>query len=458
MFILNEHTHKQKQSLDFSSTFRMIFNTGLDFWTSVFSPFNSDRAESKNKRPHPDSVDTTFIKNSSGIKRQKLNTIDSVQFQSNSSNSNNLDTIHQVLLRRSPYFLDDTSDAEEKNTNPVALVDVNNIQDFFNNRRTYMNVPQYNLQCLNLTEKETLLYLIERNLSNSMMAPFDQYAYTKLTNNALGSTLPDASSFDKYNSLKIKKLDELSKTYTLNSRTYLKLNTFMPSAISAFLSPFFLEIFTVSDLDQLGSKCVNKMLNLRRTSTLIKKTLNREQLFENITQNLIWNIIALYKLKTPSGDNILVRMGLFNFYLSKVYMLTHLERLVVSMQRSQAVQSKIESYTKKINELKRLLPALLKALFKNGLFKGEDFHAFKRFCADKLASVESKSLEHDYYSCAIEQVSCYVELSSPLSLASVCRNRIRSVLNGYEANVFDQLELSKMDTSFLIFDEELHEF
>lgn len=436
----------------------MIFNTGLDFWTSEFSTFNPDLAESKNKRPNPDSVDATFINNSSGIKRQKLNTINSSQCQSNSSNTNNLDTIHQVLLRRSPYFLDDTSDAKEKNTNPVALADVENIQDFFNKRKTYIHVPHYNLQCLNLTDKETLLYLIERNLSNSIMAPFDQYAYTKLTNNALGSTLPDASSFDKYNSFKIKKLDELSKTYTLNSRTYLKLNSFMPSAISAFLSPFFLEIFTISHLDQLGSKCVNKMLNLRRTSTLTKKTLNREQLFENITQNLIWNIIALYKLKAPSGGNILVRMGLFNFYLSNVYMLTHLERLVASLQSSQAIQSKIESFTKKITELKRLLPALLKALYKNGLFNGEDFHAFKRFCADKLASVESKSLEHDYYSCAKEQISCYVELNSPLSLTSVCRNRIRSVLNVYEADVFDQLELSKIHTSFLMFDEELYEF
>ena len=426
----------------------------MDYSTSVFSTSNSNSGLSKPKRNIHSSV-SVENKSITSNKRQKLlnNRLEiedkSYDCHSNTSISSHLDTIHQVLLRRSPYF-SDTSDAETSNE---ALADIINIPELIINRRTYLTVPQYSLNCLNLSDKETLMYLIERNVSNSILAPYDLYAYTKLTNTPLESLLAKISVFDKYNSLKIKKSYEMSKTYSLNSKTYLKSNSFIPNAISAFLSPFFLEIFTVSDLEQLGSKCVRKMLNLRGIH--IHRSSLHEQLFENISQNILWNIITLYKFKIKC-DNPAIRMGLFNFYLSYVYILTHLECLIHS--DNEPLQANLESYIRKTNELRRLLPMLLQALYQNGLFKNEDFHAFKQFCAERQTKMEQNSLENKYYTTAIEQISSSMCTISPLSLASLCRLKIKSSLNVYDLEEVSQLQLSKPVISFLMFDEELRTF
>lgn len=352
------------------------------------------------------------------------------------------DTIRNALLSNSLLFGSKIED-ETTDTNQLSH-DMVNIKIMLNKKPiNRLCVPDYNLTTMNLSDKETLFYLIERNLSNFLLSPFDQFAYSRLTNTSLDSRMIKVKVFDRYNSSKIKKLASLSCRYDLNDKQYLRCNPLMPSAISSSLSPFFFDIFSIGDLEKLGSDTVQKILSLKRSHTP-KKFLDKDQLTENIAQNILWNCIALYKFRISSERT--VRMGLFNYYLSYVYVISHLELLSESIKDS----SKI---VKEINKLKLLLPKLMKALINNGLFKNPDFNRFKEFLSSHKRLELTQGIENAYYKNAIKYVEAE-QLSKPLSLSALCRVKVKSSLKTYDYETLELLDLPKPVKKFLMFEDE----
>jgi hypothetical protein len=115
--------------------------------------------------------------------------------------------------------------------------------DFYKNFENLLNSKpinkmfKYNLDdSLNLTRKDTLIYLIERNISNGILAPFDQYAYFKLQTKSSNNqaTIENKHVYNYYN---IRKISKLTRTYNIEDRHFLKHNNLMPSCVSALLMP-----------------------------------------------------------------------------------------------------------------------------------------------------------------------------------------------------------------------------
>lgn len=357
----------------------------------------------------------------------------------------NFNIILEAVLNISPYFPDNenltpspclTYDQETENHNLL-------IENKFN-----LNSLDYNLKDLDLSHRATLSYLIERNISNAIVSPFDQYAYSKLTKTSMDANLRKAKSYDNYNSCKLKYLSNLVKQFKLTDKEYLKRNQFLPSAVSSFLAPFLFDIFTVSDLERLGTTTVETILNLRRSFTP-RKFLKKDYLMSEISQDILWNCIALYKFKLPSGSNL--RMGLFNYYLSYIYMLTHLELVLKSKDYNASL---LNEYSKKIADLEKLLPILLNALILNGLFKHSDLHNFKRFIKNNHKTCQA-NIESAYYKNGIKHLSSVVSTSFPLSLSSLCRIKIRNNLKQYDSMTINQLNLSQHMKETLMFNKEL---
>ena len=134
-----------------------------------------------------------------------------------------------------------------------------------------------------------------------------------------------------------------------------------------------------------------------------------------------------------------MRTGLFNFYLSCVYVVTHLEASLACEE----------------SRLRALLSLLLTALVNNGMFTHVEFLEFKKFVAGEL--VHATGIEHAYYRNAIESVTRGAMVESPLKLSSLCRIKVRSRLVTFSGEMLAGLGLSKNIESFLMFDKELKE-
>lgn len=333
--------------------------------------------------------------------------------------------------------------------NQDALTDIANLKILLDKQtKVFKNSFKYNIDNLNLSDKETLIFLIDRNLQNCIIPPVDLFAYSKLNKIA---SLKDLSvkRYDKYNSLKINHIQKLSKKYDLDSAEFLKHNTLLPGPISYYLTPLFFDIFSINDLKRLGPKTVKFILHLKKDYTPTN-ILDAAQLTSNIKQNILWNCIALHKFKLPKTD--IVKMGAFNFYLCFIYILTHIEWLIA---KNRIVESRIEMEKSKLTDMKTYLPSLFNALIINGHFTHSDFFKFKKFAQKKLRNNE-ENIETAYYQNSLKYVTSMPVIKSPLTLASLCRITVKDNMKNFNQEKISELQLSKTMQSFLRFEDELN--
>lgn len=380
-----------------------------------------------------------------------------------SEESNNLITYQDIAyntlrnaLTRSPVL---SASPSSSSSSPLSLTCSPNKQqldsimidnDFYKNFENLLNSKpinkmfKYNLDdSLNLTRKDTLIYLIERNISNGILAPFDQYAYFKLQTKSSNNqaTIENKYAYNYYN---IRKISKLTRTYNIEDKHFLKHNNLMPSCVSALLMPFFFDIFNMSELNLLGDKTVKMMLSLKKYH-IAQKYLDELTLITCVSENLVWNCLALFKLKQKESNALYY----FNFYLTYFYLQIYLEQLSSQMNNRFAIKEEI----KRSLNIGFILPHLLDALIMTGLFKHGDYLKFKDFFQEKQRF--DHSLEQTYLDNSIKNVSQTAETCFPLKLKNLCRIQIRKNLVNYNLKTINQLALPESMKNFLVFSEDM---
>ena len=339
-------------------------------------------------------------------------------------------------------------------------------------------ILKYNLK-LNITRKDTLIYLIERNNTNKIFSPFDLFAYSRLksTNlNKLVETLTIqhlSETKNDYNYLNIRKVSKLLKRFSLNDKNFLKQNNLMPNCLSSFLMSYFFDIFSMTELQKYGKNTVGLMLNLKRS---IKPQLNldAQSLTSNLTENIIWNCIILFRNKFDYKKTVL-RNGFLNFYLSYLYILINLEMVVTEIQRTNLHfdANSIRTEIKRTIELNFMLPHLLDAFVLTGHFQPRDYFDFKKFFEDKFLhkKIENQPLSsHDinynnnrsindieeaYLNSAMKNLSQTADTCFPLKLKNLCRIKIRNSLTICAWESLDNLNIPNTTKRFLMYEYEI---
>lgn len=331
-----------------------------------------------------------------------------------------------------------------------ALIEKENLEILLDTQtRAFRNSFKNNIDNLDLNDKETLFFIIDRNLQNCVVPPADIFAYSKLNKMASLENL-NVKRYDRYNCLKINHIHKLSKKYDINSKPFLKHNTLLPGSIAYYLTPFFFDIFSMNNLKGIDKKTVKFMLYLKKSYTQ-QKQFDSVQLNSNIQQNILWNCIALNNLKFVRNDTM--RMGMFNTYLCFIYVLTHTELLITNSHHiGHRISTAEES---KISMLKDLLPFLLDALILNGHFTQSDYYKFKQFALIKLRGNE-ENIETNYYRNSLKYVTMHPKLQSPLNLSSLCRITIKDSIKKFNRETLAELKLSKATENFLMFENELN--
>lgn len=306
----------------------------------------------------------------------------------------------------------------------------------------------YAFNQLNLNRKETFIYLIERNMSNKILSPFDQYAYVKLKNIKSFASLTNTNLINlneryDFNYYNIKKLSKLMRTMSVHERNFLKQNNLMPSCVSSHLMPFFFDIFSMSDLKQIGDDTVNKMLGLKQAFKATQLYLDEHTLTSYLVENLLWNCLALFKFKLTDlvADSKTTRMGYFNFYLAFVYIQIHLE------------QTKDTFLVKRLNEYKQILSHLFDALVLTGMFAHGDYVRFRQFYEEKKKRFQC--LENVYLENAIRSIAPTADVCFPLKLKNLCRIQIKKSLVNYNMDTLNKLNVPVSTRKFLLFSEEM---
>lgn len=337
---------------------------------------------------------------------------------------------------------------------------------------------------MHIMRKDTLTFLIELNLKNNIQSPFDLLSYERLKkinrfNLDAYLSEPSTSKYN-YNYSNVKRLAKIIKMPEINEnpldRRYLKQNNLLPSCVSTFLMPFYFDIFKVTELNQFSQEQIQMMLCLKR-SYKAQIYLNYESLISYFRENIVWNSFILFKYKFFS-DNAKLRMGLFNFYLSFVHILTHLELVISYHQKQLQLQTVpmadssqhqlIKDHIKRGIELTNCLPYLLETLILTGLFKQADLVKFRKFYTTKyLLLNRTTSHQQQAYNLDVvfyEQAYRAVELKTnagqcfPLNLKNLCRIKIKDSMSNYNAGNVDKLNIPKSVKSFLMYDNEINDF
>jgi hypothetical protein len=348
---------------------------------------------------------------------------------------------------------------------------------------------KYDLGSLNLVKKDVLLFLIERNQSNKIFAPFDQLAYTKLKKKSSMFNGISYNHKNNYNYRSIKKLNESIKVTNNNlfDKAYLKQNTMLPGCISTFLMPFFFDIFNASEMKTFKHECVNMMLKLKK-SYKAQIYLDNTSLVSYLNENVVWNCLAIYKYRIK--NDVENRMGYLNFYLTYIYVLMHLGTIIEFIDDQHLTKSDpVESFAKKYKQLGHILPDLLEAMILNGLFKHGDLVKFKKFFISKqfplnefqnsilnqsgqeqlkqlncvglyysnkydlLNNLKQVYLNNSLISLTAKSSNCF-----PLKLKNLCRIQLKEKLNSYDSVTINKLNIPKAIKEFLLFDDELGKF
>lgn len=303
---------------------------------------------------------------------------------------------------------------------------------------------KYSFDKLNLQHKDILIFLIERNFSYKLISPFDYYAYCKLKpKQELTNRIISQQSIHDFNYYNIRKIAKLLRTLHPQDRNFLRQNNLMPSCLSNLLMPFFFDIFSISELKQYGCESVNIMLSLKQAYKA-QVYLNELTLTSCLDVNVIWNCLALFKLKLNSqhADEDTVRMGFLNFYLSYLYIQIHMG---MTAQNSNDL--------KHSNELASVLNRFLDALILTGYFKHTDYVKFKKFHDEKKKPVQS--IEQAYYENSIKNVSLTADICFPLRLKNLCRIQIKKSLINYNIETLDRLDIPSATKKFLMYTDEL---
>lgn len=369
-------------------------------------------------------------------------------FRSTSSSSSSSSTSRSSSLSVSPKLTDQLL---IKSLEVIDLRDNDLLENFENllTRRPINKMFKYSFNQLNLHRKETFIYLIERNMSNKILSPFDQYAYLKLKNGKLLNTnlISDQTKYD-FNYCNIKKISKLMRTLNVREKSFLKQNNLMPNCISSLLMPFFFDIFTMSELKLFGDETVNIMLNLKQTYKA-QVYLDEQTLTSYLTENIVWNCLALFKLKLKDlSDDQTLRMGYFNYYLTYIYIRMHLDYLLSGIRTDSC-----KDLLKRSIELGFVLPHLLDALILTGLFKHCDYVKFKKFFQEKKKRVQC--IENVYLENAMNNVSQTADICFPLKLKNLCRIQIKKSLVNYSVDSLNQLAIPNSTKRFLMYNDEL---
>lgn len=313
----------------------------------------------------------------------------------------------------------------------------------------------YNLNNrLNITKKETLLWLIQKSHKNNIISPFDQHAYSKLVKDKCN--LVKRSPELNYNYESISKINNILKKldYNLNSKRFLNANNLLCNCVSSSLMVFFFDLFRISEIQSFDEETINIMIKLK-SAYKPQKYLNPRILFEYLAENVLWNSLVLYKYRLDDWEKN--KMGYFNFYLSYIYILIHMELIVLCDKAKPVV---LDYLNKKINDLNSALPNFLKALILNGLLKQDDITKFENFIINnklnRLKCARKLDIKYIYFEKALACVSNKAGLSFPLRLKDLCRIRVKESVQSYEPSKIFKLSLNDDKLKgFLMFDQEI---
>ena len=303
---------------------------------------------------------------------------------------------------------------------------------------------KYSFDKLNLQHKDILIFLIERNFSYKLLSPFDYNAYLKLKpSRELISKIISQQSIHDFNYYNIRKIAKLLRTLHPADRNFLKQNNLMPSCLSNLLMPFFFDIFSMSELKLYGSETVNTMLSLKQAYKA-QVYLNELTLTSCLDVNVIWNCLALFKMKMKyrNADEETIRMGFFNFYLSYMYIQIHMG---MSARNSKDLQHS--------HELTSVLNRFLDALILTGYFKHKDYVKFKNFYNEKKKPIQS--IEQTYYENSMRNISLTADVCFPLRLKNLCRIQVKKSLVNYDTETLDSLGIPSATKRFLMYTDEL---
>lgn len=203
------------------------------------------------------------------------------------------------------------------------------------------NLLKYSLSNkLHLMRKDTLLFLIESNLRANLRSPFDLFAYDRLKRS--NRVVPESSAKFDYNLASVRRLSRMIEK-RFNAATgdaaaaaapimynpldpfVLKSNGLLPNSMATFLMPFYFDIFKVTELGSFSQEHVQLMLALKR-SFKAQLYLNYDALVAYLRENILWNCFILFKYRHV--QSAAASMGFFNFYLSFVHILVHLEQVI----------------------------------------------------------------------------------------------------------------------------------
>lgn len=203
------------------------------------------------------------------------------------------------------------------------------------------NLFEYSLSNqLHLMRKDTLMFLIESNLKINLLSPFDLFAYDRLKR--INRVEPECSKKFNYNYPSVRRMSrfisqrfgrnrgggggELGSGLAYNPLDphILEKNALLPNCMSTFLMPFYFDIFKITELGSFPQEHVQLMLALKK-SFKAQIYLDYDTLITYLRENILWNCFILFKYwQIPSSAT---RMGYFNFYLSFVQILVHLEQV-----------------------------------------------------------------------------------------------------------------------------------
>lgn len=476
--LTSKESRKSKDQLRMSSTSFTIFNTK-----------NETSSSSEN------SISSSFTMSSESESSSSSSESDSEYFQTASSFRCNNNSTFMTLsdsLKLNLILNDNTNLSAAGSSmsllHPVAQNDSNPCGSGGGDSKQFIfkqinKLFKYNLNSLNLMKKETLLFLVESNYANKLIAPFDQLAYSRLSTSQTVFNSPNSMSKLDFNYSNIKKLNKLLKLVNYNplDKRFLKKNLLLPNCVSSLLMPFFFDIFKMTELQsRFNKEQINLILNLKRSygQKANQYNLDYEVLTSYYKENLVWNCFALYKYRFFDSYNPNYRMAFFNYYLSYVYIQIHLESVVWHYQSFGSSHAQcVRDHVKKAIDVGLLLAPLLNALIVNGLFKHSDYLRFKRFYTRQnfmRLSVDNNSwpsssennnnnksvfdLERRYFDNAMKSLESKCENCFPLKLKHLCRIKVKESLKKFDISTVSRLNLPTAVKSFLLYDDEIEQY
>ena len=346
---------------------------------------------------------------------------------------------------------------------------VSHIDKFFFRPSDTLSLLKYNLDNLSLNRKDTVLFLIEKNLRNHIVSPFDQLAYMRMRK--LGACAAYRNlEFSREHDYNYKSITQLHKfmlklNRNLLNKKYLTKNNLLCGCVSMFLMPFFFDIFKPTEVQTFSQTTVDTILQLKRAYKT-EMHLRYDSLISYFEENIVWNCIVLYKYKF--GADSRTRMGYLNFYMSFVYILIHLRSVALHSSN----QTVVKTHLRKVAELSSVLPQLLDALIQNGLLTYKDYSSFESFLnkqtptllelgangeplLDSNANNLISEFKQTYLNMSYKALSSRIGQLFPMKLKHMCRIRVKQLMSTYDSKTVGQLDVSEPVKNMLLFDDEL---